>query len=137
MIFEVEPIDESIRKAGFGGVNRYEEYNGYNNSELVIETKKKIDKLNKQLFIQSKSFDEVIELANNKATMLSCIPAIQPISNEKEVFFNSMGVSKRWQNVCSTLSYCCARYATCRFAKGASSDKSRHSASVSQSAFSK
>ncbi len=82
MIFEVEPIDESIRKAGFGGVNRYEEYNGYNNSELVIETKKKIDKLNKQLFIQSKSFDEVIELANNKATMLSCIPAIQPISNE-------------------------------------------------------
>ena len=41
MIFGVDPIDESIRKAGFGGVNRYEEYKGYNYSELIIETKKK------------------------------------------------------------------------------------------------
>ena len=82
MIFEVEPIDESIRKAGFGGANRYEKYKGSKYSDLVIEAKKKIDKLNKQLFIQSKSFDDVIKLANDKATMLSCIPAIQPISNE-------------------------------------------------------
>ena len=82
MIFEVEPIDESIRKAGFGGANRYEKYRGFKYSELIIEAKKKIDKLNKQLFIQSKSFDDVIQLANNKAAMLSCIPAIQPISNK-------------------------------------------------------
>tara|TARA_B100000902_G_C27258269_1_gene889180 strand:+ start:696 stop:1676 length:981 start_codon:yes stop_codon:yes gene_type:complete len=82
MIFGIEPIDESIRKAGFGGANRYEEYQGYNYSELIIRAKKNIDKLNKQLFIQSKSFDEVILLAKNKADMLAAIPAIQPVSNE-------------------------------------------------------
>ncbi|MAQ32253.1 MAG: peptidase M23 [Flavobacteriales bacterium] len=82
MIFGVEPIDTSIRKAGFGGVNRYEQYKGYSYSQIIIEAKKTIDKLNKQLFIQSKSFDEVILLGQNKAKMLSSIPAIQPVSNE-------------------------------------------------------
>ena len=82
MIFGVDPIDESIRKAGFGGVNRYEEYKGYNYSDLVIETQKNINQLSKQLFIQSKSLDQVIDLAQNKAKMLASIPAIQPISNE-------------------------------------------------------
>ena len=67
MIFEIEPIDPSIRKAGFGGVNRYEQYKGYNYSELIMEARKNIDQLNKQLFIQSKSFDEVIHLGKNKA----------------------------------------------------------------------
>ena len=83
MIFGIEPIDPSIRKAGFGGVNRYEQYKGYNYSELIIEARKNIDQLNKQLFIQSKSFDEVIYLGKNKAQMLASIPAIQPISNEE------------------------------------------------------
>ena len=82
MIFGIEPIDPSIRKAGFGGINRYEQYKGYKYSDLVIETKKNIDKLNKQLFIQSKSFDDVIILGKNKAKMLASIPAIQPISNK-------------------------------------------------------
>ena len=83
MIFGIDPIDESIRKAGFGGVNRYEQYKGYSYSDLVVEARKNIDQLNKQLFIQSKSFDEVINLAKDKATMLAGIPAIQPISNEE------------------------------------------------------
>ena len=50
MIFGIEPIDPSIRKAGFGGINRYEQYKGYNYSDLIIETRKTIDQLNKQLF---------------------------------------------------------------------------------------
>jgi len=83
MIFGIDPIDESIRKAGFGGVNRYEQYKGYNYSNLIIEARKNIDRLNKQLFIQSKSFDEVLELAKNKAQMFASIPAIQPISNDE------------------------------------------------------
>ena len=82
MIFGIDPIDSSIRKAGFGGANRYKQYEGYSYSDLVIETRKNIDKLKKQLFIQSKSFDEVIDLAKNKAEMLASIPAIQPISND-------------------------------------------------------
>lgn len=82
VIFEAEPIADNIRKAGFGGVNRYKELEGYDNSQLVIEATKKIDRLAKQMYIQSKSFDEVFNLAKNKEIMLASIPAIQPISNK-------------------------------------------------------
>ena len=82
VIFEADPIPSSIRKAGFGGVNRYKDIRNFSNSELVIEVAKKADKLSKQLYIQSKSFDEVINLAKNKADMLASIPALQPIANK-------------------------------------------------------
>jgi murein DD-endopeptidase MepM/ murein hydrolase activator NlpD len=82
VIFEADPIPKSIRKAGYGGVNRYKDLTGYNNAELVISTANKVDQITKQLYIQSKSFDEIMELAKNKADMLASIPAIQPVSNK-------------------------------------------------------
>lgn len=81
-IFEADPIPNSIRKQGFGGVNRYKKLSGFSNSEIIINTTKKIDQLTKQLYLQSKSFDEIINLAKNKTKMLSSIPAIQPVSNK-------------------------------------------------------
>ena len=81
-IFEADPIPTSIRKQGFGGVNRYKKLSGYSNSDLIINTTKKIDQLTKQLYLQSKSFDEIIELAKNKSEMLASIPAIQPVANK-------------------------------------------------------
>ena len=82
VIFEADPIPTSIRKQGFGGVNRYEKLLGLSNSELMINTSKKIDQLTKQLYLQSKSFDEIIDLAKNKSNMLASIPAIQPVANK-------------------------------------------------------
>lgn len=81
-IFEAEPIPLSIRKAGFGGVDRYKALQGLNNSDLLIETTKRLDRVSKQLYIQSKSFDEVSKLVKSKEQLLSSIPAIQPISNK-------------------------------------------------------
>ncbi len=81
-IFGADPIPKSIRDAGFGGSNRYANLEGYKNSEIVIETAKRLDKLTKKIYVQSKSYDDVIELAKNKELMLSHIPAIQPISNK-------------------------------------------------------
>jgi len=82
VIFEAEPIPKSIRKAGYGGINRYQNLKGYSNSELIINTNEKIDQISKQLYIQSKSYDEIIELAKNKEDMLASLPAIQPVSNK-------------------------------------------------------
>jgi murein DD-endopeptidase MepM/ murein hydrolase activator NlpD len=83
VIFEAEPIAEEIRKAGFGGINRYKELEGYNDSELIIKTAEKIDKLSKQLYIQSKSFDEVFQMAKKKEEMLAALPAIQPVQTSR------------------------------------------------------
>jgi len=82
VIFEAEPIPSEIRKAGFGGVNKYKKLEGYSNSELIINTAEKLDKLHKQLYIQSKSFDEVFDMAKKKEEMLASLPAIQPVQNE-------------------------------------------------------
>ena len=82
VIFEAEPIASEIREAGFGGVNRYKELENYTNAELIINTSKKLDKLSKQMYIQSKSFDEVFDMALKKEEMLAALPAIQPVSNE-------------------------------------------------------
>lgn len=81
-IFEAEPIAASIRQAGFGGVDRYKKLQGYNNSALMVEASKRLDMISKQLYIQSKSFDEVVVLVKGKEKLLASIPAIQPISNE-------------------------------------------------------
>lgn len=81
-IFEAEPIPSTIREAGFGGTNRYKELEKLDNSEIVIGTRMRLDKILKKIYIQSVSYDKIIDLAKNKEKMLACIPAIQPISNK-------------------------------------------------------
>ena len=81
-IFDAEPIPSTLREGGIGGVNRYEALEGYNNSNLVIETANRLDKIRKKVYIQSKSFDDLIKLAVHKEEMLKSIPSIIPISNK-------------------------------------------------------
>ena len=82
VVLQADPVADAVRKAGYGGTNRYEELMDMANSELVVNTTQKMDMLNRQLYIQSKSFDEVVDLFKNHDEMLKCIPAIQPVSNK-------------------------------------------------------
>jgi len=81
LYFEVNPIPEEQRIAGFGGVNRYKALEGFDNSEMIADVTKNMDILSKQLYVQSKSLDEIVELAENKEELLAAIPAIQPVKN--------------------------------------------------------
>ena len=81
-IFQAESIPESVRKSGFGGTNRYKQLMELTNAELVVSTTKKMDMLRKQLYIQSNSLEELIEIGKNQEERAKCIPAIQPISNK-------------------------------------------------------
>ena len=83
LYFEANPIPEEQRRAGFGGVNRYKSLEGFNNSEMITGTTKRMDIIQKQMVIQSKSLDEITKLAAEKEKLLAAIPAIQPISNDK------------------------------------------------------
>jgi murein DD-endopeptidase MepM/ murein hydrolase activator NlpD len=80
--FEANPIAEERRKAGFGGINRYKDLEGFDNSKLIISSSKHIDILTKQIVVQSKSLDEIAKLAEEKEKLLEAIPAIQPVNNE-------------------------------------------------------
>ncbi len=76
------PFPASVREAGYGGVDRYNALRNMYNSDVIVDMTKRVDRLSKQLYIQSKSYDEVWDLLKNKANMLASIPAIQPVANK-------------------------------------------------------
>jgi murein DD-endopeptidase MepM/ murein hydrolase activator NlpD len=80
-IFEAEPLNYSVREAGFGGSNKYKELEKMENSEVVINTAKRLDIIARKAVIQSGSYNVVEKMAEDKAKMLASIPAIQPIAN--------------------------------------------------------
>jgi murein DD-endopeptidase MepM/ murein hydrolase activator NlpD len=79
--FEASPIPEDQRRAGFGGVNRYDYLEGFGSSDVIVNTTERLDILTKELVIQSKSLDEIELLAKNNESLLTSIPAIQPVSS--------------------------------------------------------
>jgi murein DD-endopeptidase MepM/ murein hydrolase activator NlpD len=81
-IFGSDPYPEHLRKGGIGGSDRYRSLKGFESSEGIIETKKRIGRLQRMLVAQSKSYEEVFDLARDKDEMLQSIPAIQPVSNK-------------------------------------------------------
>ena len=82
IIFEAEPIPSAARTAEDG--NKYRELleKNLNHQEMIATTLSKVEKLKKRMYIQTKSYDEVMNLARNKTQMLASIPAIQPIKNK-------------------------------------------------------
>jgi murein DD-endopeptidase MepM/ murein hydrolase activator NlpD len=80
--FNTSPIPKEERKSGFSSKDRYSALQGYNNTQLVLNTSKRVDVLTKELAIQSKSLDYILKLAKEKNKLLSAIPAIQPVRNE-------------------------------------------------------
>lgn len=83
VVFEAEPIPASVRN-GFNTEAKYKSMleKDMNYSDLIVQTLSKIHMLKKEMYIQTKSYDEIIRLAKNKSKMLASIPAIQPVTNK-------------------------------------------------------
>ena len=84
VIFEAEPIPDNVRSAGTGGVEKYASLldQGLEQEGMIVSSYDRIDRLKRQMYIQTRSYDEVIQSALNKADMLAAMPAIQPITNK-------------------------------------------------------
>lgn len=82
VMFMAEPIPDEVRNANYAGTNRYEVFEDMDNAELVVSTTQKMDQLSRQIYIQSQSFDEIIEFYRSQEDMLFHLPAIQPVSNK-------------------------------------------------------
>ncbi|MCL2072553.1 MAG: M23 family metallopeptidase [Marinilabiliaceae bacterium] len=82
IIYQADSIPNAVRLAGFGGVNRYDYLENLDNADLVVHTSKKLDIIMNQLYVQSKSFDEIASLAQRHEEMLRSIPAILPIAGK-------------------------------------------------------
>ena len=81
-IFEADPISSDVRKGRYGGVNKYRALENYDFADIVLESAKKLDRVAKQMYVQSKSYDELLKEVKNKSKLLASIPAIQPIPNK-------------------------------------------------------
>jgi murein DD-endopeptidase MepM/ murein hydrolase activator NlpD len=85
VVLGAEPIDKAIRDAGAGGADRYEDIRDKNidHEDMVVGLNEKVDLLRRKLYIESKSQDEVVKLAEKKEKLYAAIPAIQPVSNKQ------------------------------------------------------
>ena len=82
VIMQADPVSEGLRRPNYAQTARYEELSNKSNSRIIVETTAKLDALERELYMQSKSFDEVVELCKQNEEMLECIPAIQPVANK-------------------------------------------------------
>lgn len=82
VLFESDPIPSEVWQAGSGGVNKYRNLEKYDNGELIKNLSIKVDKLRRQMAIQSKSYDQIADLIQNREDMLSSMPSIQPVTNK-------------------------------------------------------
>ncbi|MFT4664862.1 MAG: hypothetical protein ACI8YQ_000067 [Polaribacter sp.] len=84
MMFGMDPIDQDVWEGGVGGSEKYEDLSNFKYSgELLITTRQKLEKLKRQLTLQSKSLDEVVKNAEDKEVMLACVPAIKPVRSDR------------------------------------------------------
>lgn len=81
VIFQADPIPYSVRKS-ISNPDYYKQLLDMTNSQIAVATTQKYDEIRKQLYIQSKSYDELVKLASNQEKMLQNIPAIQPVLNK-------------------------------------------------------
>lgn len=81
-IFGAEPYPEHRRNPGVGGADRTRALRGYDHTDEVSSLQIRISEVQRRLVAQSRSFDEVMELAATHEARLQSIPAIQPVRND-------------------------------------------------------
>ena len=82
VLFMADPISSANRNASLTNNSRYNDLRHLANGEIVLSTSQKMDVLARHLYVQSKSFDDLLNLAKTQEERLQCIPAIQPIANK-------------------------------------------------------
>ena len=82
VLFGAEPIPLSIRQGAQRKISYYEELARMTNNQLSADLSLKVDILEKELYVQAKSYEEVMEMAKNQEIRMENIPAIQPVMNK-------------------------------------------------------
>lgn len=79
-VLEMDSVPASVRKMGTGGVNRYEELDGYDNSSLMISARKNVDEIKNRVTVQYESFRAIEEQKNEWKREMEYLPMISPVN---------------------------------------------------------
>ncbi len=82
VLFGAEPIPLSVRQGAQRKIDYYEQLAKMTNSELAADLTLKVDLLEKEMYVQAKSYDEVAQMAKEQEIRMENIPAIQPVMNK-------------------------------------------------------
>ena len=82
VLFGAEPIPLSIRQGTQRKIDYYEELSQMTNSQMAGELTLKVDMLEKEIYTQAKSYDEILEMTKTQEIRMENIPAIQPVMNK-------------------------------------------------------
>ncbi len=78
-IYGMPPVSKARRLVGIGGSEKNNNLKNYDFGEHIVNASAKVDHNIRRMFVQSKSYEELLKLVKNKEEMASHIPAIQPI----------------------------------------------------------
>lgn len=104
VIMQSDPVAEGLRTPNYSKTNRYEELMDMANAKLVVNTTRQMDLLERQVYMHSQSFDEVVDLCRRHDEMLACIPAIQPVAN-KDLRQTASGYGNRIDPIYKTVKF--------------------------------
>ncbi len=82
VILQADPIPIALRKSTTASIDYYERLLSKTNTQIIASTSKQMDELRKQVYIQSRSYDELAKLVKERESLLEHIPAIQPVLNK-------------------------------------------------------
>jgi len=81
-IFEANPIPDSAREKELQQQKEIQLVQGMNQFDLESSILKTLNNLNRRMSSQQKSYVQIGQFIKNKAELLACTPAIQPLSNK-------------------------------------------------------
>lgn len=78
-ILEMDSIPETFRNPGFGGVDRFSDLDGYNNSALMKAIRTRIEELKNMANVQAESFVSIKDRSEAWKFEMGHLPAISPV----------------------------------------------------------
>jgi len=106
VILEADSLPKSLRTGNYDLTARYKKWDDMKAGSIVKETTKKMDVLNRMIYVQSASFDELVTLAKQSDDRLNHIPAIMPVMN-KDLKRTASGYGRRIDPIYQTLRFHC------------------------------
>ncbi|MCQ2334438.1 MAG: peptidoglycan DD-metalloendopeptidase family protein [Paludibacteraceae bacterium] len=81
-LLQAEPIPLSVRLGSVRQSSYYDSIAKMTDSKLGADLSRKVDVLENELYVQAKSYEEIISLTQQQDTRMKNIPAIQPVLNK-------------------------------------------------------
>lgn len=83
VLLQMDPLSDSQRLSGFDSGDRYRNLRSLSDGDLLVELHRGLDLLDRELYSQSQSFDDLKDAAMHRRDQLRHTPAVLPVDIRK------------------------------------------------------